>query len=487
VYEPRAQRQVGHSPAPPEEGGQKNTRPPVRLEVSNETLNYLGSHDEGNAQAMKLLHGHSFCFCDAYGWMHYTGTHWERQGAEGRLERAIIATLKRRRKAGREEEVGHVLKATELVAGNVRSTKFLFKSLVTRTVNEFDQSPDMLNVANGTIDLRTGALLPHDHALMLTYCIDIPYEKGQSWGEWGSFLGGALNQDLDLLAYLQKSVGYSLTGHTSEEVLWYIHGPSRSGKGTFTETLMALLGVPLTTEVDFGTFSHDRDNDANNFDLAPLKPARIVFASESDRHQRLNAAKVKALTGGNMVRCCFKHRDHFTYRPQYKIWLTSNYPPNADVDDDALWGRLRVMVFPNSHLGEEDKGLKHRLRTKESLAGVLAWAVEGAVEWYRQRDMGLETPQSVIDNAAAVRQEQDSLGQWLEECIERQAEAGFYIPNSQIYSSYTEWCEENGVTPKKRKAFTQALRARGVEGPKQKKVLGKNQRVWMDVRIKLDA
>lgn len=448
-----------------------------------------GVEDEGNARAVQYLHGDKFLHCDVYGWLHWCGTHWRRHGAESKLERAIVDTLIQRRKAAVELGNETIVKTAKPTATHVRSAKFLFRSMVEVHVDDFDRDPDLLNCANGTIHLPSGELRKHNPADRLTYCTNVTFKWDADESEWVQFLRGAVAQagsaeDLinEMVTYLQKCCGYSLTGHTSEEVLWYIYGPPRSGKGTFTETIYQILGVPLSTEVDFNTFTRDRDNDANNFDLAPLKPARLVFASESERHQRINGAKVKALTGGNMVRCSFKGKDHFTYKPQYKIWLSSNHKPNGDPDDDALWGRLRLVVFPNSHLGKEDKGLKARMRDPETLEGVLAWAVKGAKAWYEDRNTGLDTPAEVHEQTTGARAEVDTVGQWIEECVERSPEySDLYITNADIYQRYLSWCEENGVTPKKKAGLTRSLNAKGIDGPSPKKISGKTQRVWLGI------
>lgn len=459
---------------------------------SNEELCRGEACDEGNAQVVNLLFGNLFCYTEAYGWMAYNGRYWERDGAEAQLHRKIVEALQKRRAAAVHLNNEYIIRSAKPSAGNVRAAKFMFQSMVTKSIDEFDANPDALNVTNGVIDLSTGEIEPHSPAQIYTYCIDVEYEPNIIPGEWLSFLRGVIDgkdesERAEMLDYLRRAVGYSLTGHTSEEVMWYVYGPSRSGKGTFTETIMALLRHPLATEVDFATFSRERDNDANNFDLAPLKPARCVFASESNRHQRLNTAKIKALTGGNMINCAFKRKDHFTYRPQFKVWLSSNHPVNADVDDDAAWGRLRVVQFPNSNLGKEDKGLKHRLKTKDNLKGVLAWAVQGAIEWYQHRGEGLPTPQRVVDATNEARTEMDTVGQWLDECVEitGRLENGYMpaIINKDLYQSYHGWCEDNGVAPKKQKGFTQSLNRRGVDGPVMSRVESKPARRWFGLQF----
>jgi putative DNA primase/helicase len=264
-----------------------------------------------------------------------------------------------------------------------------------------------------------------------------------------------------MVEYLQEALGYSITGHTSEECLFYIFGPPRSGKGTLSETILAIFPRPIAIEVDFNTFTAKREGDNQNFDLAPMKAARIVFASESNKYQSLNPAKVKALTGGNLVHCAFKHRDFFSYRPQYTVWLSSNHKINADADDDALWGRVKVIHFPYSQLGKEDKSLKRRMQTPDNLEGVLAWLIDGAYQWYQHEGQGLATPDAVTDLTRAHRDAQDSVGLWLEECCE--LKAGEWIPNTKIYTSYKDWCIENGYEPKKLTGLSQSLAAHGLE------------------------
>lgn len=426
-----------------------------------------GADDEGNAQCVYALYGDRFAFCDAYGWLYYTGKFWDRQDAEARLERAIVETLKQRRTAAVMAERENIVKAAKPSAYRVRAAKFLFRSLVTIRVSEFDSSPDLLNCQNGVLDLRTGKLEPHEPAQRFTYCIPVEYDPKADWSEWERFLLQVTDHSTDVVEWMQQAVGYSLTGHTREEILFYIHGPTRSGKGTFTETILALLGRPLSAEADFNTFTARRDSDSQNFDLAPLKPARFITASESNKYQSLNAGKVKLLTGGNEIRCAFKHKDHFQYRPQYKIWLTSNFPVNADVDDDAVWIRLRVIEFPNSWAGREDKTLKQRMKSKRNLRGVLAWAVEGARKWYAS-EHGLETPEDVTLSTQRTRDELDYVKMFIDECCESDpGNMELFVSNSSLYAAYEQWCDENGITPKKKRSLTMSLKKRGFENGRE--------------------
>lgn len=425
------------------------------------------------------MFGREFCFSEALGWMRYTGTHWSRTEAEAECDRAILAMLKLRRQTAVAADKEAIVKATVGSAKRMRDCKAIFRSLIAQDVAAFDHHPAELNVANGVLNLRTKALTPHCPEQRFTYCIPTEYDPQADRGPWLEFLGGALSSSQVVLDYVQMAVGYTLTGDTSEECLWYLFGPSRSGKGIFTETLLALLGQPLSVEVDFATFTAKRDGDTQNFDLAPLKPTRFVVTSESNKYEVLNAGKIKQLTGGNYVRCAYKHHDLFTYRPQFKAWLVSNQPVNADVDDDALWYRVKVIEFPNSHIGNEDKRLKARMKASANLAGVLAWAVDGAAKWFAS-DRGLEHPAAIVRATYEQRSDLDMMAAWIEERCKLALDT--WAAHSDLFQDYAQWCKENGVPPKTQKGFSQALKGKGYT-LESKYVEGRNLRIVVGVAL----
>ena len=328
------------------------------------------------------------------------------------------------------------------------------------SLSEFDNSPDLLNCANGVVDLRTGEIEPHGPEQKNTYCSPVAYKPTADYADWEEWLLDAVG-DQKIVEWLQMAVGYSMTGCTYEDILFYIFGPTRSGKGLFTETISSVLGHPLAQGVNFSTFTEKRSADNQNFDLAPLKAARMVSASESNAYERFNEAKVKALTGNNQVSCAFKHKTHFNYYPQYKIWLSSNHPVNADPDDDAVWARIRVIEFPTSHLGKENKSLRSKMRAPAYLEGVLAWAVEGAIKWYELGSKGLVELESSRKSKQEQRDEQDNVQAWLDECCK--IDAGSFAANSKLYPAYRLWCEVNGVEAKKKKSLTLSLKKKGYE------------------------
>ena len=446
-------------------------------------LLYEGAHDEGNAQVTHLRYKGRFCYNDSFGWLQHTGSHWTTEGAEAATERAITETLLARidaaLRSGEADKFGDLIKRCIPSSSRVQGAKAQLKSLVYVGPKHFDADPDLLNCPNCVVNLRTGEIAPHSPEQRFTHCTSVPYEPGTDTTAWLRWLAGAAGAEQ--IDWLQMAVGYSITGHTREEVLFYLFGPPRAGKGIFTETILNMLGTPLADVISFATLTATRDADTQNFNLAPLHSARVVMASESNQYERFNEAKVKSLTGGDKIQAAFKHHTPFSYRPKYKIWLSSNQPVNADPDDDAVWGRVRVIEFPHSHLGQEDKMLKQSMLSPEVLKGVLAWAIEGAQKWYALGAGGLPELPSSQALKHQQRAEIDAVGMWFEECC-MQSRSDSFTPGHELYSSYKLWCESNGQTPKQMRGLTQALKRKGLADARQY-VDGKLKRGFTGVKI----
>jgi putative DNA primase/helicase len=424
--------------------------------------------DNGNAECMKYLHGEELIYCSAYGWMQYSGTHWERT-SDAAAYLFAIDTLKRRMQSANNQGAPDVQKKCIQDERRIAQCVKLYQRLSdVGKPDIFDRDPDLLNCLNGVVNLRTGSIEKHKPCQYFTYCLPVDYKPDADMSVWNDFVHDSV-RDEEMAHFIQKLVGYSFTGHTNEEKLVYLYGPSRAGKGTFTETLLHLLGEPFATGADFTTFTADRTGDTQNFDLAPLKPARFIVASESNVYQKLNSAKVKGVTGGDPIRCAFKHGTHFTYKPQFTIWLVSNHQVNGDPGDDALWTRLLVIEFPHSHVGEEDTHLKQRLLQPENLEGVLRWAVEGAMRWYAE---GLGTPPREITRVTKKqRDDQDYVKQWLNDdpfIKDKKGEVEKYLfetddweSSADLMKSFKQWCIDFNVKPVDPNRFSIALKRLG--------------------------
>lgn len=439
-------------------------------EDQSATLLSQAPDHEGHAQCTLALYPDLFRHNDSHGWLHFTGTHWETEGAEQRVRRAITNTLQKRRELFAARENMKSAQYCMSWSNNVNGTLVQMAkcSQVYTPPGAFDNYPDLLNVPNGVIDLRTGELIERTPEHLFTYCLPVKFDPDATdAGGWLPFLE-SIGLSPSLIEYIKMASGYSLTGHTREEVMFYLYGQRRSGKGTFVETLNVVLGN-LSTGVDMNTFTSRRYGDTSNFDLAPLKNKRFITASETGQKDGLNPAVIKKITGGDEIYCSFKRRDHFSYRPQFKVWLTSNFPANVDVDDDAAWGRLRVIHFSRSHYGREDKALKHRLKSPASLEFILAWAVAGAVQWYAQGARGLPLPEEVEKTTGEHRAVLDSVAQFLDQqcqidtaAVDDLGRPVLFAVGKNLYGAYGSWCEDEGYMPLGRKRFTASLEMKGV-------------------------
>lgn len=397
-----------------------------------------GRHDLGNAEFCYRLHGQRFAYTEGLGWLHYTGTHWEREAAEARVQSAIVDALKERCKLALERHDLDLLRAATPSAKHTRDALFHFKHMATRTIGEFDTARHLLNCKNGVVNLRTGEIVSHSPSDRFTYCVDTDYVPGERCELWENLLLDWFNGDHDTILYLQRAFGYTITGDNREECLFYMHGPGRSGKGTMINTVAGLLGAPLAQAVQFDAFVGD--GDTQNFRLAPLRAARMVTASESKKGERLNEKIIKHVTGADPIQVAFKYGQPFSYVPAFKLWLMSNDLPRGDVDDDAFWGRVRLFTLTKSHLGEEDNTLKATLAQADHRRGVLAWLVYGSMRWY---DRGLSTPAKIRQNAQTAREEQDMVLRWMRECCT--VRDGAEATSTELYLSYSAWCADNGI------------------------------------------
>ena len=448
-----------------------------------------GAHDEGNASCTYARIKDVVAFNESLGWMRYNDSYWKTDSAAKVIEDAIIETLKARRAAASQMEnltVGQdILRATNPTAQHMVNAKRLLQRKVTVPLEEFDISLDELNCQNGVLNLSTGELLPHHYKHRFTYCIPVRYKKDADPSFWTSWLLDTVGGKQDLVDYLQLALGYTLTGNTREELMFYIWGPARGGKGVFTETIIHLLGErPLATEVDIELFmSKEQNSGRANFSLAGLRSARFVAASESKENEWLNAKRIKRWTGNNYITAAHKYGRDFTYRPGFKIWLTSNFPPQMNADDDAAWGRIKIIEFPNSHLGHEDKSLKGKMLQPENLEGMLAWMVEGAIKWNNLGELGLKTPKIIEDSTKEARDDVDWVKIWIQEGLIITDNKRDKIPSTDYYSEYKEWCMENGVSVKGIRALNRSLKQAGYDVNVPASINGHTKRCWIGAKI----
>lgn len=321
------------------------------------------------------------------------------------------------------------------------------------SADDFNRNPWLLNVANGTLDLRSGQLHLHERRDLITKLVPIDWDPRAECPRWEAFLERIFAGDRALIQFLQRAVGYSLTGLTTEQCFFLLHGTGDNGKSKFLEAVRGVLGE-YAMQADFTTFLV-RKREGPRDDIARLFGSRLVTASEGNEGRAFDEALVKHLTGGDRVTARELFENSFEFTPEFKIWLATNHKPAVRGTDRGIWRRIRLIPFAvQIPEAERDQHLGEKLAAE--LPGILAWAVAGCQLWQRQ---GLGVPVVVQQATEAYRAEMDVLGAFLSECCE--LASGYSCGATELYLTYKQWSDSSGHRYDSQTAFGRKLSDRG--------------------------
>jgi len=433
--------------------------------------------DLGRAERLVAEHGHRLRYVrETRRWLVFDGDRW-RADMTGDAERAAKDTARGLLDAAariedpeqRERAAKEAVRA--LAEPRIRAMLTLAETEpgIATAVAELDRDPYLLDCQNGTLDLRTGELRAHDPADLITRGTDVAYDPAAAAPRWQRFLAEVFDGDGELIAFVHRLVGYALTGDTREHTLAVLHGTGANGKSTAVEVLKLLLG-DLAATAAFDTFARSQGDHGPRNDLARLRGARLVTASESGEGRRLDEATVKEVTGGDTIAARFLYGEHFEFRPTFKLLLVTNHRPRVDGDDDAIWRRLRLIPFETSFQGREDRHLAATLRAE--LPGILAWAVEGCLAW--QGD-GLGNASAVTAATRSYRADEDHLGAFLAD----RCQPSGAVAASDLRAAYEAYCAEAGERPLGGVALGQRLARRGIHAKRG----AKGSRIYVGVTL----
>lgn len=421
--------------------------------------------------------GHGFLYFDGTVWlpgsdavvMHAQATlglHVRGQANALRSEEAALAGQGEYRPSSRVKAL-ETLSRRLLDAAPRRSVLAVLESdpSVRRESGAFDSAKDVLAVGNGVVNLRTGKLRPMTSKDLLTRRISVDYRPDAEAPQWEAFLRDVLvdrdgNTDSDLVDYFQELIGYGITGEANRPARYYLFvGSGSNGKSVATSVLGDVFSA-YTKRTAFATFS-GRDGESSAGVLAAragLAGARLVFTSESGRGERFAAAFLKDFTGGDPVEAKVMRGNPFVYHPQGLVITATNHRPDVDSIDNGIWRRLRLVYWHKKIAAEDmDLGLADRLLDEEA-EGILAWAVRGAVRYYRKGSAALvDEPEQVREATRAYREESDDLHEFLEVNVIRTADHHDRIPAPAFWQRYQEWSQWNGTKPMGKKFFYKAL------------------------------
>lgn len=322
------------------------------------------------------------------------------------------------------------------------------------TTDEWDADPWLLNTPGGVVDLKTGRMRANDRADRMTK-ITTATPRGEC-PQWRSFLSDVTGGDQNLQDYLQRMVGYALTGSTREHALFFLYGTGANGKSVFVNTLADILG-DYATNAPMDTFMETR-TDRHPTDMAGLRGARFVAAIETEQGKRWAESKLKSLTGGDKIAARFMRQDFFEFFPQFKLFVAGNHKPAIRNIDEAMKRRLHLIPFTITVPPEKrDKHLQQKLLAERD--GILAWALEGCLAW--QRLGRLDPPQLVLDATDEYFEAEDALGRWMDERCLRVGTAKSLT--AELFTDWKQWAEAAGEFVGSQKRFADLLLTRGLE------------------------
>lgn len=439
--------------------------------------------DSGNAACLAALYGDHLRYCHTREkWYLWDGQRWEvdvvgiaRQLALQTVQARFAASVALPSLDARKKLAAWAI--TSESAGRQHSLLVqasTHRSLTSR-IEQYDQDSMLASTQSGTLDLRTGTVREPRQADYLTMQLGTGFDATATCPRWLQFLSEVFSSDQDLIAYLQRAVGYSLTGDTSAQKLFLCWGGGANGKSVFLRVLGWLLGE-YAAHASFETFDANKRNEATN-DLAMLRGRRLVTIIETNEDRRLDEAKVKAVTGGDAITCRFLYGEFFTYQPQFKIWLAMNHKPGIRGTDRGIWRRIALIPFTQNFEARAELHLDDTLRTE--LPGILNWALEGLAVW---RSSGLGSAAAVEAATESYRQESDEVGKWLSEhCV---SEPGAMMPALDGYTDFHLWSKNRGERyPLTQNGWGRTMTERGFK-TERRIVDSKKVTVYLDVRMR---
>lgn len=419
--------------------------------------------DAGNAECFNRLYGQEYAFTrENRTWFHFDGVRW---APDEQVVLRMLDTVRMRARQSLEIEDLEKKKAylkwclSSESKIKLMAALSIAEAMHPQSVTSFDRDPLILCVANGAVDLTTGGLFKPDKNLWLSKSTNIPYDPNAQCPRWTQFLSEIFNEDHDLIGFVQKAVGYTLTGHTIEQVLFFLYGTGANGKSVFLSIVGDLLGeYALTTPAS--TWKDNPYHEGIPNDIARMSGARFVKSIEVKEGTRLNEERVKALTGGDKVTARFLHNEFFEFTPVCKFWISVNHKPVIQGTDEAIWRRIRLIPFEAYFPKEKrDEHLTDKLRAE--LPGILSWAVKGCLRWQQE---GLKPPAKVQQSTDSYREESDLIAQFLEEKTTR-SETG-KVKGGDLYKAYETWCKEQGEYCISGKTFGKRLQEKGLQKKK---------------------
>ncbi len=419
--------------------------------------------DVGNGERFLAANRQNVLYALGIGWRVYNGVRWEddHETLTYQMAARVAEAIRLEALGVEDEELSKAIVKWSNSSQNVSRIDSMLKMAksapgVTVDADIFDPDAYQYACLNGVLNLRNGELMPPGREQLITKFADVVYDPSAKCPLWNKFTHEIMGGNEELVQLLKRAIGYSMTGDTSEQVLFLLHGGGSNGKTVFIETLKKIFGT-YAMATDSGILLLDGHGDpaTGSNSIARLQGARFVVGSEISPGARFNEQRMKELTGQDTISARFLFKEFIDFLPDFKFWLRCNDLPEIRGDDAGVWRRIIRIPFEVKFTAEQkDKNLPEKLAAE--LPGILNWALEGCREWQR---IGLNPPVVVTDAVSTYKEDMDVLGEWLgSRCaIDEMA----MVSSRALYACYTQWCKSNGEIPASHRKIGIALRRRG--------------------------
>jgi P4 family phage/plasmid primase-like protien len=423
-----------------------------------------GLTDYDNALRMADFYTGSLCYIEERRrWAYYNGRHWAVSMGKGAFQEKFIAMLptiplELPQNDDNTEAIEDRYKfaTTCRNSSRINAGEEVTRGIMGKSEEAFDQNHWLLNVRNGTLDLKTQTIRPHDPKDLVLTTSNITYDPQAKSPLWDRYIEDIFGDNPDLLHYMQKAVGYTLTGANNEKAFFVLYGASDTGKSVFILTIGNILGG-FYDKGSLETFTSIGKTKSVRNDLAGLKNARMVYVAEPEEGDRLDESLIKNTTGGEPIKCRFLYGEDFCYQPNFKIWFSTNHLPQMRDSSDAIVNRIKILPFlkviPKN---KQDRNLIEKLRGESS--GILNWCLEGLRMYLKE---GLTEPKCVMDLVKQYKEDNDVFGSFIKDCLV--IGETYEVDRNTLFETFDRWCTENGNYPKgmSRIKFYKKLRDRG--------------------------
>jgi putative DNA primase/helicase len=441
--------------------------------------------DSGNAERLIRLHGDDLRFCPLMRkWFAWDGARWRLDNL-AQVERwAKEAVRSISAEAARAEDSKPLLRhALRSESGKARREVVSLASAeegIAVLPEQLDADPLLLNVINGTLDLRTLKLREHRRSDLITKIAPVEFTPEAECPRWEAFLRTVTKGDPTLMAFLQRAAGYAITGDIGAHVLFFLHGAGRNGKGTFVNTLLGMLGdyaVKVPTEILLA-----RKGERHPTTLTLLHGRRFAICNEANEGRKFDLAVLKDLTGGDQITAHRMREDDWSFWPTHKLFLTANSKPRVPENNAAVWERMMLVPFEvEIPRAERDPTLLAKL--KAEWPGILAWAIRGLAAWREAGEgrNGLGVPARVEMATESYRVEEDVIGAFVEErCLLLPTAK---VPKPELYKEFSRWSEQNAEATLSKHDFNgRVAQLPGVDG--SDKLRTGKARLWHGIGLR---